>query len=342
MPRLLDASSTNTAELSMSNTDRHAANHDGFSRALHEFHDIQSSSSSSRHVSDGDSPNKKEGESPRIQVSSGVSLSEVVGDSIDAGGALRSAGLKWHIVWESSCSSSSSHSDLPGYSDNGSRNQRSFVSSCGQEVVSTNVGGDSVVVMGSHRAGVGEPSSSSSAPQVRNPPVGDVGEPSVLSIGSAMHSQNRCRPCRFLKMKGGCRNGYNCIFCHHSHETMAWCKVSKLDRLTIRNLCMQIHCAETGDARPLQGARAELYSLVSGDERLSAYSTSVLRSLKQGKTMHVKGSEGLDQSSTEFMVPDSFVSVPAPYAAPTLVSGVGHASLQQCRGNMDAWTRISL
>lgn len=39
------------------------------------------------------------------------------------------------------------------------------------------------------------------------------------SRGSEGHFEGRCQPCRFIHLGDGCRNGFNCNFCHEEHET---------------------------------------------------------------------------------------------------------------------------
>lgn len=38
------------------------------------------------------------------------------------------------------------------------------------------------------------------------------------SRGSIGHLEGRCQPCRFINLPDGCRNGYECTFCHDDHE----------------------------------------------------------------------------------------------------------------------------
>jgi hypothetical protein len=40
----------------------------------------------------------------------------------------------------------------------------------------------------------------------------------VMSVGSALHDQDMCRPCLFVYTKVGCQNGARCEFCHFAHK----------------------------------------------------------------------------------------------------------------------------
>jgi len=44
----------------------------------------------------------------------------------------------------------------------------------------------------------------------------------VLSVGSLYHGNGFCRPCRFVWLPSGCKNGLSCNFCHacENHEGM--------------------------------------------------------------------------------------------------------------------------
>eukprot|EP00928_Gymnodinium_smaydae_P069934 TRINITY_DN5381_c0_g1_i1.p1 TRINITY_DN5381_c0_g1~~TRINITY_DN5381_c0_g1_i1.p1 ORF type:complete len:186 (-),score=8.11 TRINITY_DN5381_c0_g1_i1:125-682(-) len=49
----------------------------------------------------------------------------------------------------------------------------------------------------------------------------------LQSVGSRLHAQNRCVPCKFLRTKSGCRNGANCHFCHEPHTEMTTSQVKR-------------------------------------------------------------------------------------------------------------------
>eukprot|EP00928_Gymnodinium_smaydae_P070537 TRINITY_DN54349_c0_g1_i1.p1 TRINITY_DN54349_c0_g1~~TRINITY_DN54349_c0_g1_i1.p1 ORF type:complete len:209 (+),score=20.50 TRINITY_DN54349_c0_g1_i1:32-658(+) len=47
------------------------------------------------------------------------------------------------------------------------------------------------------------------------------------SLGSALHANGRCLPCRFHMQAGGCLKGASCIYCHHGHDEWSSSKTVK-------------------------------------------------------------------------------------------------------------------
>jgi len=71
----------------------------------------------------------------------------------------------------------------------------------------------------------------------------------LLSLGSADHEINTCKPCLFMNQEGGCHNGSSCVFCHYTHNRKTkprLCK-GKRDRYNKLILRHQVMC---GVAQP--------------------------------------------------------------------------------------------
>merc|ERR1719356_1938840 len=55
--------------------------------------------------------------------------------------------------------------------------------------------------------------------------------PQVMSNGSLRHAFGHCTPCRFTRRRGGCRFGFNCIFCHYPHEELTSTAIRNMHRV---------------------------------------------------------------------------------------------------------------
>jgi len=104
----------------------------------------------------------------------------------------------------------------------------------------------------------------------------DSDEGEGLSLGSALHKDNKCRPCHYFHSRTGCLNGASCEYCHFKHTKKSGAKMTKAQRLQCLGLVQTIQCANTGVPTKL-AAEAQLLQLTSADARLGAYATQVLR-----------------------------------------------------------------
>lgn len=154
------------------------------------------------------------------------------------------------------------------------------------------------------------------------------------SVGSALHYEEKCRPCRHFGVKAGCRNGYACPFCHLPHDSMSWGKLPSALREQVRQLVLHSHNAETEEEK--READAQLLVVANGDARVTHYATVLLKALRDGKiskfrqkkgTGANKEGEAVVTSSAMMALADAnfFSSTPASSAAPS-----------------SEWTRVSL
>eukprot|EP00747_Dinoflagellata_sp_TGD_P109028 gnl/TRDRNA2_/TRDRNA2_170577_c1_seq10.p1 gnl/TRDRNA2_/TRDRNA2_170577_c1~~gnl/TRDRNA2_/TRDRNA2_170577_c1_seq10.p1 ORF type:complete len:282 (-),score=42.13 gnl/TRDRNA2_/TRDRNA2_170577_c1_seq10:17-862(-) len=52
------------------------------------------------------------------------------------------------------------------------------------------------------------------------PPMEDTGQTALASKGSQpeLHQEGKCKPCKWLQSRKGCRSGADCLFCHLEHR----------------------------------------------------------------------------------------------------------------------------
>lgn len=120
------------------------------------------------------------------------------------------------------------------------------------------------------------------------------------SVGSAGHLTKTCRPCHYIRTKNGCANDYNCSFCHCRHTKRSRPKLPLPQQRQCRALALMVFEAQSKGEEARKRAEEQLLVQTSGDIRLAAYTTSVLRSLRGGaKLQEGKLSGGQDDEEED-------------------------------------------
>jgi len=94
---------------------------------------------------------------------------------------------------------------------------------------------------------------------------GNPASSTLLSLGSANHEENTCKPCLFMHQEGGCHNGSQCVFCHYTHKRKSKPRPCKGKRDRYNKLILR-HQVEAG--------------LVQADESVSAPAPGATSSTK--------------------------------------------------------------
>jgi len=50
------------------------------------------------------------------------------------------------------------------------------------------------------------------------------------SIGSRLHAIGECTPCKFFRGRRGCKDGMNCLLCHHKHDELTYSGIRRIMR----------------------------------------------------------------------------------------------------------------
>lgn len=110
----------------------------------------------------------------------------------------------------------------------------------------------------------------------------DQGRPSK---GSAGHDKGNCRPCHYFHSRTGCANGDQCSFCHLKHPKRSRVRIPKQYRQQCRALAQLVYDAQGCDKEIRKEMELQLLIQTSFDHRLTAYATSVLKSLRGGAVL---------------------------------------------------------
>eukprot|EP00435_Cladocopium_sp_Y103_P052020 s632_g16.t1 len=108
------------------------------------------------------------------------------------------------------------------------------------------------------------------------------GHPSKGSIG---HDKGNCRPCHYFHSRTGCANGDQCNFCHLKHPKRSRVRIPKQYRQQCRALAQLVYDTQGCDKEIRQEMELQLLIQTSFDHRLTAYATSVLKSLRGGAVL---------------------------------------------------------
>ncbi|CAL1171855.1 unnamed protein product [Cladocopium goreaui] len=108
------------------------------------------------------------------------------------------------------------------------------------------------------------------------------GHPSKGSVG---HDKGNCRPCHYFHSRTGCANGDQCNFCHLKHPKRSRVRIPKQYRQQCRALAQLVYDTQGCDKEIRQEMELQLLIQTSFDHRLTAYATSVLKSLRGGAVL---------------------------------------------------------
>ncbi|CAJ1333820.1 unnamed protein product [Effrenium voratum] len=111
---------------------------------------------------------------------------------------------------------------------------------------------------------------------------GDAGQ---VSKGSAGHAKGTCRPCHYFHSRTGCANGDQCMFCHLKHPKRSRVRIPKQYRQQCRALAQLVYDTQNCEKDLRQEMELQLLIQTSFDHRLTAYATSVLKSLRGGAVL---------------------------------------------------------
>eukprot|EP00928_Gymnodinium_smaydae_P030530 TRINITY_DN22681_c1_g2_i1.p1 TRINITY_DN22681_c1_g2~~TRINITY_DN22681_c1_g2_i1.p1 ORF type:complete len:471 (-),score=34.36 TRINITY_DN22681_c1_g2_i1:252-1664(-) len=93
----------------------------------------------------------------------------------------------------------------------------------------------------------------------------------LLSVGSALHSQGSCIPCKFINAKNGCKVGFDCDFCHHPHDDTDGV-VRRRRRMAKKQLVRLAHGASTESPSRIEccGAKLSWYEMTFEDDDIES------------------------------------------------------------------------
>eukprot|EP00747_Dinoflagellata_sp_TGD_P109036 gnl/TRDRNA2_/TRDRNA2_170577_c1_seq9.p1 gnl/TRDRNA2_/TRDRNA2_170577_c1~~gnl/TRDRNA2_/TRDRNA2_170577_c1_seq9.p1 ORF type:complete len:276 (-),score=52.19 gnl/TRDRNA2_/TRDRNA2_170577_c1_seq9:93-920(-) len=68
------------------------------------------------------------------------------------------------------------------------------------------------------------------------PPMEDTGQTALASKGSQpeLHQEGKCKPCKWLQSRKGCRSGADCLFCHLEHRKQGRKRPVKSKRIRMK------------------------------------------------------------------------------------------------------------
>ncbi|CAK9061415.1 unnamed protein product [Durusdinium trenchii] len=105
------------------------------------------------------------------------------------------------------------------------------------------------------------------------------------SKGSAGHDRGACRPCHYFHSRTGCANGDQCLFCHLKHAKRSRMRIPKHYRQQCRALAQLVFDTQGCEEEIRREMELQLLIQTSFDHRLTAYATSVLKSLRGGAVL---------------------------------------------------------